>query len=146
RAGLVQLRLAHADEVFIDGYPEALRVLLRNLLDNAIKHTPSQGSVAVDVVRDARGALLRIEDSGPGIPAEERVRVLDRFYRVAGTAGSGSGLGLAIVKAVADMHGARIHIDASPRLGGLRIEIAFPAAPSALPRAAAATPEELRTA
>jgi two-component system OmpR family sensor kinase len=121
----VALSLAQADEVFIDGYAEALRILLRNLLDNAIKHTPAHGSVAVEVAHDARGAELRVEDSGPGIPPDERERVLDRFYRVAGNASSGSGLGLAIVKAVADMHGARIQIDASPRLGGLRVTVTF---------------------
>jgi two-component system, OmpR family, sensor kinase len=143
-AALVDVRLARADEVFIDGYAEALRILLRNLIDNAIKHTPAHGAVAVEVVRDARGAVLRIEDSGPGIPPEERERVLDRFYRVAGNASSGSGLGLAIVKAVADMHGARIQIDASPRLGGLRVEVAFQVAQSPPARMSAAAAEELR--
>jgi two-component system OmpR family sensor kinase len=138
RAAQVELRLAQADELFVDGDAEALRILLRNLLDNAIKHTPAGGAVAVEVVRDARSALLRIEDSGPGIPPDERERVLDRFYRVAGNASPGSGLGLAIVKAVADMHRAHIWIDASPRLGGLRVEVTFQAAQSAPTPAATA--------
>ena len=66
-----------------------------------------------------------MEDSGPGIAPEERQRVLDRFYRVAGAAGHGSGLGLAIVKAVADRHGAQVKLDESPALGGLKVTVEF---------------------
>ena len=114
--------------------PEALAVLLRNLLDNALRHTPEGGQVRVQVVPAAQGAgpVLAVDDSGPGIAPEDRDRVLARFYRVPGTPGHGSGLGLAIVAAVAERHGARLHIDASAALGGARIAVCFaPAAGAA---------------
>jgi two-component system OmpR family sensor kinase len=75
--------------------------------------------------------LLVVEDSGPGIPPQERERVFDRFYRVAGTGTAGSGLGLAIVKAIAGRHGATVRLDHSPGLGGLRVEVRFPPAAAA---------------
>ncbi|MGB3072062.1 MAG: ATP-binding protein [Ottowia sp.] len=122
------------DDAIITGHPAALAVLLRNLLENALRYTPEGGRVQVRVVREPtisdpseRQVQLIVEDSGPGIPPEERQRVLDRFYRVAGAAGHGSGLGLAIVKAVADRHGARVQLDESPGLGGLRVMVEFPA-------------------
>jgi two-component system OmpR family sensor kinase len=71
--------------------------------------------------------LLSVDDSGPGIAPEERERVLNRFYRVPGGQNTGSGLGLAIVKAVAGVHGATLTLEASSRLGGLRVELQFPA-------------------
>ena len=81
----------------------------------------------VQVVPAAQGAgpVLAVDDSGPGIAPEDRDRVLARFYRVPGTPGHGSGLGLAIVAAVAERHGARLHIDASAALGGARIAVCF---------------------
>ena len=69
---------------------------------------------------------LQVEDSGPGIPPEERQRVLDRFYRAPGAPGHGSGLGLAIVHAIAQRHGAHLSLDTSPELGGLRVNLEFP--------------------
>ena len=66
-----------------------------------------------------------MEDSGPGIPPEHRERALQRFVRVTGDAAPGSGLGLAIVQAVAQAHGASVALDASPRLGGLRVTVRF---------------------
>ena len=105
----------------------ALAVLLRNLLGNALRHTPAGGQVRVGV-RDAAGAPeLTVEDSGPGIAPDERARVQDRFYRVPGTPGHGSGLGLAIVRAIAERHGAALTLDASPTLGGLRVMLRWPA-------------------
>lgn len=120
------------EDVIVAGYPEALAVLLRNLLENALRYTPEGGRVQVSVLREPNTSsvteqhpLLMVEDSGPGIPVEHRQRVLDRFYRVAGAAGHGSGLGLAIVKAVADRHRAHVRLDESPALGGLRVIVEF---------------------
>jgi two-component system OmpR family sensor kinase len=76
----------------------------------------------------AQGAVLEVTDSGPGIPAPERERIFDRFYRRTGTASEGSGLGLAIVKAIADRHGAEVRIDGAPQ-GGLQVTVAFPRRP-----------------
>jgi len=119
----IELGLTQADDVVVAGYREALRILVRNLLDNAIKYTPMGGTVNVAVLATADGAELSVDDSGPGIPIDERERALDRFYRVSGGDSSGSGLGLAIVKAVADMHGALLSLRSSPQLGGLRAEV-----------------------
>ena len=108
----------------VRGQADALAVLLRNLLDNALRHAPDGGRVRVTVApaaTESPGATLTVEDSGPGIAPEDRARVLDRFYRVPGTTGSGSGLGLAIVKAVAERQGATLALDASPALSGLRV-------------------------
>ncbi len=114
--------------VEVNGQADALAVLLRNLIDNALKHTPAGGVVQVTARCGAGGAAeLAVEDSGPGIAPSERQRVLDRFYRVPGAAGHGSGLGLAIVQAVARRHGAQVVIDASAALGGARVGVRFSA-------------------
>lgn len=105
----------------------ALDVLLRNLLGNALRHTPPGGQVRVGVREEASVIDLTVEDSGPGIAPDERARVVDRFYRVPGTPGHGSGLGLAIVRAIAERHGAALTLDASPTLGGLRVMLRWPA-------------------
>ena len=105
----------------------ALAVLLRNLLGNALRHTPPGGQVRVGVREEASVIDLTVEDSGPGIAPDERARVQDRFDRVPGTPGHGSGLGLAIVRAIAERHGAALTLDASPTLGGLRVMLRWPA-------------------
>ena len=110
----------------IPAHADALRILLRNLLENAIRHAREGGRVDVEVRRGAGAVVLAVSDDGPGIPPAERARVLDRFYRVAGTGSTGSGLGLAIVKSIADLHGARLALEDSPTLGGLRVVVDFP--------------------
>lgn len=94
------------------GNPVMLKELFNNLLDNAIKYTPNNGSVTVDVRQADQPGLLIVEvkDTGPGIPPEERQRVLERFYRVLGSDIEGSGLGLAIVKEIATQHGGKLEI------------------------------------
>lgn len=121
----VDLGLQHADAARVHGQAGALAILMRNLIDNAVKYTPGGGTVdvAVDVVQGA--TVLTVEDSGPGIPAEERERVFDRFYRIAGSEAAGSGLGLAIIRAIAERHGAKLTLDASERLGGLQVKVTF---------------------
>lgn len=133
----IDLGLARADEVTVQGHREALRILVRNLLDNALKYTPEGGRVDVAVHQDGPSALLSVEDSGPGIPEADRARVLDRFYRVPGTDSTGSGLGLAIVKAVAQLHGGELTLEQAERLGGLRVSLRLPhgASPSSAPGA-----------
>ena len=121
----IDLGLQRADTVAVSGQSDALHILMRNLVDNAIKYTPAGGTVDVEVRADAQGAVLCVEDSGPGIAPEERERVFDRFYRVAGSEAGGSGLGLAIIRAIAERHGALLTLDESERLGGLRVEIRF---------------------
>ncbi len=123
----VDLGLTQADEGVVTGHAEPLRILLRNLLDNAVKYTPPGGTVDVELCRDGPLHLrLCVEDSGPGIAEDQRARVLDRFHRIAGSDVAGSGLGLSIVKAIAELHGASLQLDRSARLGGLRVSVRFP--------------------
>lgn len=106
-----------------------LETLLTNLLNNARKYTPVGGEVLVSVESAGNGVRLRVEDSGPGIPDDERERVFDRFYRgpQAHPAGpSGSGLGLAIVRHIVQLHNARIELAESRFDSGLAVIIDFP--------------------
>lgn len=112
----------------VRGQSEALRMLLRNLLDNAIKYTPAGGQVDISLGLQQGQPVLTIEDSGPGIAPDDYPRVFDRFFRAGDVAPeSGSGLGLAIVRVIAERHGAVFALDRSTRLGGLKVEIRFPA-------------------
>ncbi|NML44082.1 two-component sensor histidine kinase [Ramlibacter sp. G-1-2-2] len=120
------LGLADSEPLSVRAVPDALRLLLRNLVDNAIKYTPAGGRIDIAMGRAEGAAWLAVEDSGPGIPEAERQRVFDRFYRVPGSEAPGSGLGLAIVKAIAERMGAQLSLGPSA-LGGLRAEIRFPA-------------------
>ena len=122
-----RINLGHGrfDESCVAGYADALRILMRNLIDNAIKYTPMGGKVNLEIRRDGNHLSLIVEDSGPGIAQFDHERVLDRFYRVAGTETTGSGLGLAIVKSVADLHGASLQLNQSQFLGGLRVTVGF---------------------
>lgn len=124
----IDLGLVRADEACIPGHPEALRILLRNLLENAIKYTPDGGRVDVALLREPDRCWIEVEDSGPGIAPGERERVLQRFVRLpeAGAVAPGSGLGLAIVQAVVQLHGATLALESSPALGGLRVRVGFP--------------------
>ena len=120
--------------VVVNGDHAALRALLSNLVDNAVRYTPAGGRVDVTVEKDAGDVVVAVQDSGPGIPVSERARVFDRFYRAPTHGASdipGSGLGLAIVKRIAERHNANITL--GPGLGGssregLTVTVRFPAA------------------
>ena len=112
----------------VSGQAEGLRILVRNLLENAVKYTPPDGRVDVSLADQQGQPVLTVEDSGPGIAPENRHRVFDRFFRATDTTlEPGSGLGLAIVKVIADRHGAALALGRSERLGGLQVEVRFPA-------------------
>ena len=121
----IDIGLARSDPAKVAGQSEALRTLLRNLLDNAVKYTPDGGRVDVSIQRAPGTVELSVDDSGPGIPPGERERVLDRFYRSGEPQAPGSGLGLAIVKSIADLHGATVALEHSESLGGLRVAVRF---------------------
>lgn len=123
----VEMSLATCDEAKVAGDAVLLGVLLRNLLDNAVRYTPAGGEVEVGVTCAKDAVLLEVSDSGPGIPEAERAQVLDRFYRVLGSGEEGSGLGLSIVKRIADLHRAGVSLGAGPGGRGLRVAVAFPA-------------------
>jgi len=121
-----ELSLDAPHRVTVSGDADALRILARNLIDNAVRYTPPNGCVQVRVAADpGKGAWFEVDDSGPGIPPAERARAFDRFYRRDGSPEGGSGLGLAIVEAIARRHGATVTLDESP-LRGLRVTVAFP--------------------
>ncbi|MFZ0007309.1 MAG: ATP-binding protein [Steroidobacteraceae bacterium] len=128
----IDLGLPSAQSVTVLGDGEALRTLLRNLVDNAVRYTQPGGRVDVSVsdggAPGAPRARLTVTDNGPGIPAAERDRVFDRFYRRAGTTPPGSGLGLAIVRAIAQAHGASIALGDAPGGQGLSVTVEFPPA------------------
>ena len=112
------------------GQPVLVRELIRNLVDNALQYTPAGGTVTVRLLPDASAPamVLQVEDTGPGIPPDERELVLQPFYRALGTDVDGSGLGLAIVKEIADKHGATVTIGSAPATAsGALIEVRFPA-------------------
>jgi two-component system OmpR family sensor kinase/two-component system sensor histidine kinase QseC len=121
----IDLSLDAAPQVQVRGDGEALRTLVRNLVDNAVRYTPPYGTVQVRCRSSAQGALLEVTDSGPGIAPADRQRVFDRFYRRAAAQESGTGLGLAIVKAIAERHHANILLDTAPG-GGLHVAVSFP--------------------
>jgi two-component system sensor histidine kinase QseC len=114
----------------VHGEAAALASLLRNLTDNAVRYGGSGGVVRVRVLSGVAGAgaVLEVEDAGPGIPQGERARVLERFHRgVDATGQPGSGLGLSIVQRVAEAHGARLELEAGAEGGGLCVRVHFPA-------------------
>jgi two-component system OmpR family sensor kinase len=128
-AGRIDLGVAAAEPATVHGDADALRTLLRNLIDNAVRYTPAGGRVDVSVApgqAGEAGARLTVSDDGPGIPPAERARVLDRFYRRAGSGAPGSGLGLSIVKAIADAHGARLELADGEGGKGLSVTVWFP--------------------
>ena len=125
QARSMDVGLLDSEAATVPGNVEALRMLVRNLLDNAIKYTAPGGQVDVQVRADNGHAVLTVEDSGPGIAPEHRERVMQRFVRETAEGAPGSGLGLAIVLAIAQRHGAVVALDSSPRLGGLRVTLRF---------------------
>lgn len=125
QARRIDIGVAHADAAVVEGQPEALRMLLRNLLDNAVKYTPEEGRVDIGIAKLGDAVELSVDDSGPGLPEAERERVLDRFYRSGEPQAPGSGLGLSIVKSIAELHNATVTLEKSPSLGGLRVRVVF---------------------
>jgi signal transduction histidine kinase len=121
----IELSLDAEPGLKVRGDPQALRAMLRNIIDNAVRYTPRGGSVAVRTLAKSEQALIEIVDTGPGIAPEERDRIFDRFYRRPGTAAPGTGLGLAIVKAIAERHRAQILLEDAAG-GGLRVSVEFP--------------------
>ncbi len=126
----VDAGLEQAEELMVRAPPQGLRMLARNLVDNAVRYCPRDARVDVRVRAEGDRSILEVDDSGPGIPAAERPRVFDRFYRRADSPPGGSGLGLAIVRSVAERSGAEVELLDSP-LGGLRVRVSFPRAAAA---------------
>jgi signal transduction histidine kinase len=109
----------------LTGQAESLRMMLNNLIDNALRYSPRGGRVDVELRESPGLAILTVRDNGPGIPAGERSRVFERFQRLAGADIPGSGLGLAIVKQVVTMHAGEVRLADAPG-GGLLVEVDLP--------------------
>jgi two-component system OmpR family sensor kinase len=121
----IDLGLVSRGPVGVEGDVDNLRMLIRNLIDNALRYTPPGGRVDVSVDLHAGQAELRVSDNGPGIPRDEHERVFDRFYRVPGTAVVGSGLGLAIVQTIAQAHDATVTLEEPETGTGLVVIVRF---------------------
>ena len=126
----ISLSLDVAPAIAVRGDEQQLALMLRNLVDNAIRYTPAQGQISVGVFEEGDSAVVRVSDTGPGIPAEAQERIFERFYRVdqgRSRDKGGTGLGLAIVKHVVELHGGRISLES--RLGeGTTFEVRLPSA------------------
>ena len=121
----VQLELLADEKASIRGNAELIRVLIRNLLDNAIKHTPQGTTVQLSITQVEGRINLTVSDNGPGLVEEERSKVLQRFYRPEGTQEAGSGLGLSIVKRIAEVHDATLKVLPLSEGRGLRVSVSF---------------------
>ena len=112
----------------VNGMEDALKLLVTNLTDNAIRYTPEGGKIRLRVTQVNNRAVIEISDNGPGIAAEERDRIFDRFYRALGTKTQGHGLGLAIVKRIVELHQGEIRVEDGLEDRGttMRIELPLP--------------------
>jgi signal transduction histidine kinase len=110
----VKVSLGSEDQAQVMGDPDRLKQVLFNLVDNAIKYTPSGGEVRLSLERDPQWVRIAVADTGMGIPAQDLSKIFDRFYRVDKARSrekGGSGLGLAIAQWIAQAHGGRIEVE-----------------------------------
>ena len=121
----VQLELAEGEELSVRGLPALLGVLLRNLLDNAVRYSAPGTLVRVEIARVAGRSSLSVSDNGPGVPAAELERIVEPFYRIPGSTASGSGLGLSIVQRIAAIHEAEFQLQNGPDGRGLQVRVMF---------------------
>lgn len=102
------------ENVMVSGHADSLEIMLRNLLDNAVKYTPEEGKIRISL---AKQGIIEIADTGPGLGDEDKIRVFERFVRLDKTGQTGSGLGLPIVKWVTEAHGAALSLHDNPPKG-----------------------------
>lgn len=106
--------------------PQLFPLVVRNLVDNAIKYAPESGRILVSVQRNAQGVLVQVEDSGAGVAPDQQQKIFERFYRIQNGSVTGSGLGLAIVRRVVELLRGTIAVESSPLLGGLCVRVQLP--------------------
>lgn len=109
----------------IIGNEVSLRLLVRNLLSNAISYTPDGGKVSIDISQNTETTRLIVEDNGPGIPEEDRGRVMERFYRAENHQTLGCGIGLSIVDRVVKIHQATLELSQPEKGDGLKVIVTF---------------------
>jgi two-component system sensor histidine kinase QseC len=130
-ANHVGLACEGADEALtVAGDADLLLILLRNLLDNAVRYSSPQGNVTVGLARDGNSIVLTVDDEGPGIAPEKRSEALQRFRRLDAGGRQGSGLGLSIAARIAELHAAGLTLRDGRNGRGLCVEIRFPCAPA----------------
>jgi len=138
-ADLALAALGRSQDLQLDAAPHAMiqaddmltSVLVRNLLDNALRYSPDGARVALSIKVEAGQVTLQVEDSGPGLADADLARLGERFYRVLGTEQTGSGLGWSIVQRIAKVYGARVNVSRSAALGGLCVSVRWAACGSA---------------
>jgi two-component system OmpR family sensor kinase len=137
RDGSIDLGFIRVEAVSVHAESVALDVLARNLIDNALRHTPAGGRVDVSVFAENDHAVFQVEDTGPGIPEADLDRIFEPFFRGSRARGQGTGLGLSIVRSIVERCRGSIHLERRPPLegSGLRVRVRFPPA-----RPAAAIP------
>jgi two-component system sensor histidine kinase QseC len=118
--------LAEGGAAPVKGDPVMMAALVRNLVDNAVRYTQTGGEVVVKVEAEPRQVRLSVADNGPGIPAEERSKVGQRFYRVLGSGEAGSGLGLSIAARICELHGAVMSLAEGANGKGLCASVTLP--------------------
>ena len=122
----LDLSITDNDHVIARVDETSLRSLIRNLLSNAISYTPNDGIICLSLLNDEKQFCLIVEDNGPGIPEEERGRVLERFYRLKNHSETGCGIGLSIVTQVVELHQATLSMETPEKGSGLKVVMVFP--------------------
>ena len=126
----IELELKAPEAAIVTGNSTMLNVLLRNLIDNAIRYSPPGSEVSIEIEDQPHKVTLRVIDNGPGIAPELHERVFERFYRIIGTKAMGTGLGLGIVRQIGLLHHAKIDLGTPKNGKGLQVTILFPKKPS----------------
>ncbi len=119
------LEFEGSEPCVMPGNETLLAVLVRNLVDNAVRYSPPAARIQVSVRRQSAQVVLGVEDSGPGLDAADRQRLGERFFRVTGSVESGSGLGWSIVRRIAAVHRLKIDVGDSTALGGLAVRVIY---------------------
>jgi signal transduction histidine kinase len=101
----------------VEADAERLQLVLSNLVGNAVRHTPSEGEVAVRVAREGNRVRFEVKDTGEGIPSEEQARIFEKFYRAPGAPAGGAGLGLSIARDIVRAHGGEMGVVSAPGQG-----------------------------
>jgi two-component system sensor histidine kinase QseC len=109
----------------VQGDATLLSVMIRNLVDNAIRYSPPGATVNIAVSNEQGAVRLSVDDSGPGMSHADMARIGERFFRVVGSGQDGSGLGWSIARRIAAVHRAALRVARSESLGGLSVEVGF---------------------